>query len=60
VGRPEVAREELAQVAPRALEETEQRTFLRIVEASPSARDRAMALVFFYAGLRLSELAAWT
>jgi integrase/recombinase XerC len=58
VGRPEVAREELAQVAPRALEETEQRTFLRIVEASPSARDRAMALVFFYAGLRLSELAA--
>jgi integrase/recombinase XerC len=31
---------------------------LRIVEASPSARDRAMALVLFYAGLRLSELAA--
>lgn len=58
VGRPAVAREELAQVAPRALEEAEQRTFLRIVEASPSARDRAMAMVFFYAGLRLSELAA--
>ena len=56
-GRPEVAREELAQAAPRALEEAEQRTFLRIVEASPSARDRAIATVFFYAGLRLSELA---
>ncbi|MEJ7763975.1 MAG: tyrosine-type recombinase/integrase [Acidimicrobiales bacterium] len=58
VGRPEVPREELAQVAPRALEEAEQRRFLRVVEASPSARDRAMATVFFYAGLRLSELAA--
>jgi site-specific recombinase XerD len=58
IGRPEVPREELAQVAPRALEEAEQRRFLRIVEATPSARDRAMATVFFYAGLRLSELAA--
>jgi integrase/recombinase XerC len=57
-GRPEVPREELAQVAPRALEEAEQRTFLRTVEAHPSARDRAVATVFFYAGVRLSELAA--
>ena len=57
-GRPEVAREELAQTAPRALTEAEQRTFLRFVQASPSARDRAIAAVFFYAGLRLSELAA--
>jgi site-specific recombinase XerD len=57
-GRPEVPREELAQVAPRALEEKDQRRFLRIVEASPSPRDRSMATVLFYAGLRLSELAA--
>lgn len=57
-GRPEVAREELAQTAPRALTEVEQRTFLRFVQASPSERDRAVATVFFYAGLRLSELAA--
>ncbi len=57
-GRPEVAREELAQTAPRALSEAEQRAFLRFVEADPSARDRAIATVFFYAGLRLSELAA--
>ncbi len=28
------------------------------MEATPSARDRAMATVLFYAGLRLSELAA--
>lgn len=57
-GRPEVAREELAQTAPRALTEAEQRTFLRFVQSSPSERDRAVATVFFYAGLRLSELAA--
>lgn len=57
VARPDVAREELAQVAPRALEPDEQRTFLRAVEQSPVARDRAMASLFFYTGLRLSELA---
>ncbi len=57
-GRPEVAREELAQTAPRALSEGEQRAFLRFVEADPSARDRAIATVFLYAGLRLSELGA--
>ena len=57
-GRPEVAREELAQTAPRALTEAEQRTFLRFVQACPSERDRAIATVFFYAGLRLSELGA--
>jgi integrase/recombinase XerC len=58
VGRPEVAREDLAQVAPRALVGVEQRRFLRAVQGCPSARDRAIATVFFYAGLRLSELAA--
>lgn len=58
VGRPEVAREELAQVAPRALADAEQRGFLRAVEGCPSARDRAIATVFFYTGLRLSELAS--
>jgi len=58
IGRPEVAREDLAQVAPRALGEDEQRRFLRTVEGCPSARDRAIATAFFYTGLRLSELAA--
>jgi site-specific recombinase XerD len=58
IGRPEVTREDLAQVAPRALAEAEQRRFLRAVEGWPSARDRAIATVFFYTGLRLSELAA--
>src|SRR5664280_1654251 len=58
VGRPEVAREELARVAPRALAKADQRRFLRAVEGCPSARDRAIATVLFYTGLRLSELAA--
>ena len=57
VARPEVAREELAQVAPKALDDDDQRAFLRAVEGSPVARDRAIALVFFCTGLRLSELA---
>ncbi|MDQ6783075.1 MAG: tyrosine-type recombinase/integrase [Actinomycetota bacterium] len=57
VGRPEVPREDLPQVAPRALDGDEQRAFLRAVEACPSARDRALVTVLFYTGLRLSELA---
>jgi integrase/recombinase XerC len=58
VGRPDVAWEELPQVAPRALEEADQRSFLRAVERRPSARDRAIATVFFCTALRLAELAA--
>jgi len=58
VARPDVDREDLPQVAPRALGEDEQRAFLRAVQASPSARNRAIATVFFYTALRLSELAA--
>lgn len=57
-GRPDVEREQLAQAAPRALDEDEQRRLLRAVERCPSARDRAIAAVFLYAGLRLSELAS--
>ena len=44
-------------MAPRSLEEGDQRRFLRAVEAGASARDRAMATLLFYGGLRLSELA---
>ena len=58
LGRPSVPREDLPQVAPRALEEGEQRQFLRAVERCPSSRDRAIATVFFYSGVRLAELAA--
>ena len=56
MSRPEVPREDLAQVAPRALDEDEQRRFLRAVQVTPAARDRAIALLFFYTGVRLAEL----
>lgn len=58
MGRPDVAREQLPQVSPRALDETEQRKLLRAVERLPSVRDRAIVTLLLYTGLRLSELAA--
>jgi len=55
---PDVAREDLPQAAPRALEPPEQVAFLRAVERSRSARDRAIAHLLFYTGLRIGECAA--
>ena len=55
LGRPEVRREELPKAAPRALEPGDQKRFLRTVERCPSARDRAIAVLFFYSGLRLES-----
>jgi len=57
-GAPDVAREDLPQSAPRALDEAQQQSLLRSIERCPSARDRAIATVFLYTALRLSELAA--
>jgi len=57
---PQVAREELPAFAPRALEPPEQKRFLRAVERCSSARNRAIALLLFYTGLRISECAALT
>jgi integrase/recombinase XerC len=56
LGRPEVRREELPAAAPKALSPEEQKRFLRAVERSPQARDRAIAKLLFYAALRLEEL----
>lgn len=58
VGRVEVRREELPGAAPKALSPDEQKWFLRAVERSSEARDRAIAKLLFYAGLRLEELAS--
>lgn len=52
---PEVKREDLPQLAPRALSAEEQRRFLRAVERCPSARDRAIAHTLYYCGLRVAE-----
>lgn len=56
MGRPEVRREDLAQAAPRSLSVEEQKRFLRAVERSLESRDKALALLLFYGGLRIGEL----
>jgi site-specific recombinase XerD len=53
-----VKRQEIPQRAPKALDERAAKRFLRAVEACPSARDRAIALVPFFAGARIAEVAA--
>jgi site-specific recombinase XerD len=55
--RPHVTREDLPQQAPKALEPEEQKQFLRAVERRMSPRDRALAILLFYTGLRLQECA---
>jgi len=56
LGPANVKREPLAQAAPRALSEEQQRALLRAAEAS-RARDRAIVVVLLYTALRLHELA---
>lgn len=57
LGPAVVSREQLAQAAPRALDEDEQRTLLRAAEAA-RPRDRAIVVVLLHTALRLSELIA--
>src|SRR5690348_5451471 len=54
----QVTHEDLPTQAPRALEPSEQKRFLRAVERCSSARDRALALLLFYTGLHINECAA--
>jgi integrase/recombinase XerC len=58
LGRPDVRRLDLPQAAPRALAPREATRWLRAVQRCPRPRDRALALVPFYAGLRLGETVA--
>jgi len=53
-----VPREDLPQEAPRALTKEEQKRFLRAVVACRRSKDRAVALLLFYTGIRISECAA--
>ena len=53
-----VPREELPQEAPRALTKEEQMRFLRAVAACRRSKDRAVAILLLYTGIRISECAA--
>lgn len=57
LGPAVVSREQVAQAAPRALDEDDQRALLRAAEAA-RPRDRAIVVVLLHTALRLSELAA--
>ena len=59
LGAPrDVKRHEVPRHAPKAMEPRAKLRYLRAVEACPSARNRAIALLPLYAGLRVSEIAA--
>jgi site-specific recombinase XerD len=58
LGPASVARVEISPAAPCALDHRAQLRYLRAVQARPSPRDQALALVPFYAGARISEIVA--
>ncbi|MEU8190822.1 tyrosine-type recombinase/integrase [Micromonospora carbonacea] len=55
---PDVRRLDLPQIAPRALDARDITRWLRTVERWLNPRDRVLALIPFYAGLRLGEVVA--
>lgn len=57
LGPANAVRVELPSTAPRALDKRAQLRYLRAVQARPSSRDQAVALVPFYAGARIGEVA---
>jgi hypothetical protein len=58
LGSADAKRLEIPAAAPRALDQRAQIRYLRAVQASSSPRDRALALVPFYAGARISGTVA--
>lgn len=58
LGAARAKRAEVPAMAPRALGPKAQIRYLRAVQACGSARDRALALVPFYAGTRIAETVA--
>lgn len=58
LGPAKAARVEIPDAAPRALDNRAQIRFLRAVQACPSPRDQALALLPFYAGARIAEVVA--
>jgi site-specific recombinase XerD len=59
LGQPRgVKRHQVARHAPKALDPRAKVRYLRAVEACPSTRDKAIALLPLYAGTRIAEVAA--
>jgi len=58
LGAASAKRAEIPDAAPRALDHKAQIRYLRAVQARSSPRDRALALVPFYAGARIAETVA--
>lgn len=58
LGPAKAARVDLPNAAPRALGQRAQLRYLRAVQSCASPRDQALALVPFYAGARIGEVAA--
>lgn len=56
--RAKVQREDLPQLAPRALTKEEQKRFIRAAERSRRPKDKAVAFLLFYTGVRIGECAA--
>ncbi|MEU6191495.1 hypothetical protein [Nocardia sp. NPDC047038] len=60
LGAPNAARLDLPQAAPRAFTGAENVRWLRVVEQQSSARDRVLASLGRYAGLRIPNGSGWT
>lgn len=58
LGPANAKRAEIPAAAPRALSERAQTRYLRAVQARSSPRDRALALIPYYAGARISDTVA--
>lgn len=58
LGKADIGRDDLPKTAPKALDGNAQIRWLRAVEDWPHARDRLLALLPFYAGLRVGDAVA--
>jgi integrase len=58
LGKATIGRDDLPQTAPKAMDANAQIRWLRAIEIWPNARDQALALLPFYAGLRIGDAVA--
>jgi site-specific recombinase XerD len=58
LGKADISRDDLPKTAPKALDGNAQVRWLRAIENWPHTRDRPLALLPFYAGLRIGDAVA--